>query len=196
MNKSSEGSVYFLKFWPSPNETDFDDFSMLEETQNDTAWLEHDDVDDFREVEPAILFLGILLLILAMVLQVFSILYERFEMDSMKRGFTNQMITTHFAWALLMSIILVLRFSLTLLPFQLPAFIALGLQFLKTVVTLGICLTIIEATIFEYWSHLILKRVPEYDHDFLATGCQVANIVLAFYFGGLQTYGKSKKVLR
>ena len=40
----------------------------------------------------------------------------------------------------------------------------------------------------EYFSRLILKRTPNYDHDFLATGFQAAIFGLAFYLGALQTF--------
>ena len=188
MNNSDNDGLAFIEFWISPNQTDYEVFDQPQVEQNDTIWREK--VDDFGEVEPAILCLAIVLLILAMVLQAFSILYERFEMDSMKRGFTDQMITARFAWGMFMSVILILRFILTLLPIDLPYFLAVGLQFLKTTGIIGICLTIIEVTAFEYLTYLILKRVPEYDHDFLATGFQIVNIIVGLYFGALQTFGK------
>ena len=33
-----------------------------------------------------------------------------------------------------------------------------------------------------------LKRVPNYNHDFLATWLNVANIIIAFFLGGLKAY--------
>ena len=188
MNNSDDESLAFIDFWISPNQTDYGVFDQPKVEQNDTIWREK--VNDFGEVEPAILCLGIVLLILATVLQAFSILYERFEMDSMKRGFTNQMITARFAWGIFMSVILILRFILTLLPIDLPYTLAVGLQFLKTTGMIGICLTIIEVSVFEYMTFLILKRVPEYDHDFLATGFQIVNVIVGFYFGALQIFEK------
>ena len=50
-------------------------------------------------------------------------------------------------------------------------------------------LVYIVASFSEYFSRLILKRTPNYDHDFLATSIQAAIFGLAFYLGALQTFG-------
>ena len=54
--------------------------------------------------------------------------------------------------------------------------------------TIALTLTYIIGSFSEYHSRLILKRIPNYDHDFLATGCQVGIVGLAFYLGALQTF--------
>ena len=53
--------------------------------------------------------------------------------------------------------------------------------------TIALTLVYIVANFLEYFSRLILKRIPNYDHDFLATGCQAAIVGLSFYLGALQT---------
>ena len=48
------------------------------------------DIEEFKTIHPKILLIGLLILVLSIVLQAFSIKYERFGLDPMKRGFTNQ----------------------------------------------------------------------------------------------------------
>ena len=42
----------------------------------------------------------------------------------------------------------------------------------------------------EYWRKSILKRVPEHDVDFIASGLMIVNFVLSFYLGSLHIVGK------
>ena len=55
--------------------------------------------------------------------------------------------------------------------------------------TIAITLIYIVTSFFEYLSRMVLKRIPTYDHDFLATGLQVVIFALAFYLCTLQTFG-------
>ena len=48
------------------------------------------DIEEFKTIEPEILFIGLIILSISIVLQAFAIKYERFGLDPMKRGFTNQ----------------------------------------------------------------------------------------------------------
>ena len=72
-------------------------------------------LDNFSQIQPEVLVIGIIILIVGMVLKLVFIRYERFEMDSMKRGLTNQMTTNQFIWAILLSLILIIRCTCTLL---------------------------------------------------------------------------------
>ena len=65
---------------------------ILCKIQQDKAKMENatNGIRSFEKVEPIFLWLAIFLLMIVIVLYCFIILYERFEFDSMKRGFTNQ----------------------------------------------------------------------------------------------------------
>ena len=122
-----------------------------------------------------------------------AIAYERFHMDLMKRGLVNQLCTTYMAFAMCFSIIRIFRCLLEWLASQpMPNFIfkyyyALA-GWLGWSSTFGCLITINEVIFFTYWSKMWLKRVPNYNHDFLAAWLNVANITIAFYLGGINTY--------
>ena len=160
--------------------------------QNDTLLSR---INDYRQVNPVVLVIGIFVLVSVMVLKSFFIIYERFEMDSMKRGFTNQMITNQFIWSWFLALILIIRFTLTLVSSDTLRSVAIGLAWLQQTCLIAICLSTLEATLFEYWSRLIIKRVPENDHDFIATGLCISNIVLSFYLATMQTIGLSAPII-
>ena len=65
---------------------------ILCEIQQNTAKRDNttSTIRTFENIEPIILIFAILILLSIIVLYCFIIVYERFEFDSMKRGFTNQ----------------------------------------------------------------------------------------------------------
>ena len=67
---------------------------ILCEIQQNEAKMENsaNGLRSFENIEPTVLWCGMIFLITVIVLNCFLILYERFEFDSMKRGFTNQVI--------------------------------------------------------------------------------------------------------
>ena len=74
------GSTHFV----ITNETQMSNF----EVSNDTDWSGI--VQSYDKIPIWILVLTLFLLPIGMVLQFFIIIFERFEMDSMKRGLFNQ----------------------------------------------------------------------------------------------------------
>ena len=92
-------------------------------------------------------------------------------------------------WASCLSIFTILRSLLCLMTKGLPLIILIPMEYLMVTYTIAITLTYIVTSLFEYLSRMILKRVPNYNHDFLATGLQVVIFGLAFYLGALQTFG-------
>ena len=101
----------------------------------------------------------------------------------------TQMISTHMMWASNLSMITILRSLLHLVTTNLPLPIVICMQYLMVTYTIALTLIYITTSFFEYWTQFILKRIPNHDHDFLATGLQVTIFGLAFYLGALQTFG-------
>ena len=123
-------------------------------------------------------------------MQSFAIAYERFHMDPMKRGLVNQLITTYMAFAMCFSSTRIFRYLVEwFAPRPLPIyFIFKVMGWLGWSSTFGCLISINEITFLTYWSKMWLKRVPNYNHDFLATWLNVANIIIAFFLGGLKAY--------
>ena len=91
-------------------------------------------------------------------------------------------------WALNLSILTIVRSFILLTNMDLPLCVLILMEYLMVTDTIALTLVYIVANFLEYFSRLILKRIPNYDHDFLATGCQAAIVGLAFYLGALQTF--------
>ena len=70
--------------------TDFKEFSNV---TNETHYL-HGAEFDYRDVPTTLLAIAILLQLLGIPLQCFVVVYERFNMDPMKRGLVNQVRTS------------------------------------------------------------------------------------------------------
>ena len=166
-------------------------------------------LQDFHGVPFGLHFIGIPLHLLGLVQQIIIVIYERNELDPMKRSLTSQvseylskqyhqydhnicftqMISTHMMWASNLSMITILRSLLHLVTTNLPLPILIFIEYLMVTYTIALTLVYITTNFFEYWSQFILRRIPNYDHDFLATGLQVTIFGLAFYLGALQTFG-------
>ena len=91
-----------------------------------------------------------------------------------------------------MSIFAIIRwFSVLCLP-PWPPFLQKGLGWLRFSSHIGCLLTAAEIIFFLYWSKMWLKRIPEYNHDFLGIWLNIANAFHSLYFGGLQAYCQSQ----
>ena len=149
-----------------------------------------DSVENFYGAPPSLLVIGIIFHIFGMIMQVFTVIYERFEMDPMKRSLTNQMISTHMIWATCLSIFTILRSTFRLFSVSLPFLLMAAIEYLMTTYTIAVTLIYLEVGFFEYLSKVVFGRIPEYDHDFLATCLQVVTFVVSVFLAGLQTFGK------
>ena len=147
---------------------------------------------NYSEIPRGYFAVMIFLMMLGVAMQSFVIVYERFNMDPMKRGLVNQLCTTYMAFAMCQSVVCIFRDILRLVvPQPIPTFIYQTLGFvgwLNWSTTFGYVITLNQIIFFTYWSKMWLKRVPDYNHDFLAGWLSVANTVVAFYLGGLQAY--------
>ena len=125
-------------------------------------------------------------------MQSFAIAYERFHMDPMKRGLVNQLSTTYMAFSMCYSITRIIRYFIEwLAPKPLHHFIFNSFRLVGWFAwsgSFGCLITVNEVIFFTYWSKLWLKRVPNYNHDFLAAWLNAANVFMAFYLGGIQAY--------
>ena len=105
MMEASEWLQFNLHIEKSKNAPNTLKSFLNESNLNRCEWYEDNVVNDYSQIKPVALAIGILLLTFAMVLKSFFIVYEKFEMDPMKRGFTNQMITNQFVWSLLLAFV-------------------------------------------------------------------------------------------
>ena len=146
-------------------------------------------IENFYGAPPTLLVIGIFFHIFGLIMQVSTVIYERFEMDPMKRSLTNQMISTHMIWTACLSIFTIIRSIFCLTSVALPFLLLAAIEYLMTTYTIGVTLIYLEVGFFEYLSKVVLGRIPEYDHDFLATWLQIVTFVVALFLAGLQTFG-------
>ena len=71
-------------------------------------------------------------------------------------------------WASCLSMLTILRSLLALMTEDPPLIILIPMEYLMVTYTIAITLIYIITSFFEYLSRMILRRVPTYDHDFLA----------------------------
>ena len=163
--------------------------NLTETAQNATKSTTIAAIENFYGAPPTLLVTGIVFHIFGILMQVFTVIYERFEMDPMKRSLTNQMISTHMIWAAFLSIFTILRSIFCLFSVSLPFLFLAAIEYLMTTYTIGVTLIYLEVGFFEYWSKMVLGRIPEYDHDFLATWLQIVTFVASLFLAALQTFG-------
>ena len=126
-------------------------------------------------------------------MQSFAIAYERFHMDPMKRGLVNQLSTTYMTFAMCFSITRIFRYLLEwLAPQSLPNFLfkyySALVGWLGWSSTFGCLITTNEVIFFTYWSKMWLKRVPNYNHDFLGVWLNTTNVTIASYLASLKAF--------
>ena len=61
------------------------------------------------------------------------------------------------------------------------------------ILIIALQLAVIELLVFGYYCKRVLKRIPEYDIDFLVFWLEIVNTFLGVYLGSLQTFGKLNK---
>ena len=144
----------------------------------------------YEEIPTIVLAFSIVFHVLAMTLKVFIVSYERFEMDSMKRGLKNQLISSQMIWTFLLSLTMLMRITITLCSINNFAGFQILLEYVRIACLMAIPLIGIEISLFEFYCKFVLKRVPESDHDILAIWLSVVNLILTLYFGFIQFYGK------
>ena len=81
-----------LEFAPIDNWTEY--HAQIQETEKSWNSSIHQLIQDYHGVPYGLLMIGIPWHILGIILQIFVVIYERYEMDSMKRSLTNQVYLT------------------------------------------------------------------------------------------------------
>ena len=77
-----------LEFAQIDNWTEY--HAQIQETEKSWNSSIYQLVQDYHGVPCGLLIIGIPMHILGIILQIFVVIYERYEMDSMKRSLTNQ----------------------------------------------------------------------------------------------------------
>ena len=77
-----------LEFVPIDNWTEY--HAKIQETEKSLNSSIHQLIQDYHGVPCGLLIIGIPLHILGIIQQVFIVIYERYQMDPMKRSLTNQ----------------------------------------------------------------------------------------------------------
>ena len=134
---------------------------------------------------------AMLLLPLGVPFQLIIVYYERFEMDSMKRDLSNQIISAFTLWSVLSSIVIWTRCLLTLLDTDNSSGFVIFLEYLRLSCVIAWLLYPIQMQFFNYFSKVVLLRVPGYNHDFLAIWLHLTNLVISFYLECIQFIGKN-----
>jgi len=90
------------------------------------------------------------------------------------------------AWALFLSILTEVHWICLLYSIQL-----FGYDYFRVVSLIGIALADIQITCFLYYIRLYLKRMPNFNHDFLGIFFTVWTLLMPFIFGYTQSYGSN-----
>ena len=92
-----------------------------------------------------------------------------------------------------MSVVIIFRILLDLASIESLYFIEVFLEYCYQSLCIAFTLSGIEMISFGYYCKRILKRIPEYDIDFLAFWIQILNTILSTYLGSLHVFGKLNK---
>ena len=158
---------------------------------NDSATLNTSGlIQTYEDIPPIALAISIVFYVLGMILHIFIITYERFEMDSMKRGLKNQLISSQIAWIFILSFTMSLRAILTLCSVENFIGFQIFLEYVRITSIMANLLIGIEISLFELYCKFVLKRIPESNHDILAVWLSVVNLILALFLSFIQLYGK------
>ena len=158
---------------------------------NDTAIDQNfvlDGIQDFRYIPTLMVISALLLLPFGILMQLLIVIYERFEMDSMKRHLYNQLMSSVLLWTTCLSLVSIMRFILTLLDAFQPLWLMIALDYLRRACILAAFLIPGESLIFYYYSELILQRTPNWDHDFLSIWLHLSNVAASLFLCGVQTF--------
>ena len=146
-----------------------------------------DHVQDFRDIPTLMIVLFLVLLPLGIIMQLMIIMYERFEMDPMKRNLNNQLVTSAMLWTICLSLVSIIRLILTLMEAYEPSWLIISVDSLSRACMIAILLIFTEGFLFRYYSDLLLQRVPNYNYDFLATWLHSCNIIVPMFLSCIQT---------
>ena len=157
---------------------------------NDTAIDQDfvlDGIQDYMYIPAWMIVFALLLLPIGIIMQFLIVIYERFEMDSMKRHLYNQLISSMLIWTTCMSLVSIIRFILTLLNATHPAWLMIMVDYFRRACIFATFLIPVESMIFYYYTELILQRTPNWDHDFLSIWLHVSNMAVSLFLCGIQT---------
>ena len=93
------------------------------------------------------------------------------------------------AWAFFFSVLTEIHWICILCSVHL-----IGYDFIRIVSLFAIALVDIQILFFLYYIRLYLKRVPNFDHDFLGTFLTIWNVFIPVIFGYFQSYGSTTLV--
>ena len=144
-------------------------------------------IQDFMYIPAWMIVFALLLLPIGIIMQFLIVIYERFEMDSMKRHLYNQLISSELVWTTCMSLVSIIRFILTLLNATHPAWLMIMVDYFRRACIFATFLIPVESMIFYYYTELILQRTPNWDHDFLSIWLHVSNMAVSLFLCGIQT---------
>ena len=90
------------------------------------------------------------------------------------------------AWALFLSILTELHWICLLCSIQLFSY-----DYFRVVSLFGITLVDIQIAFFLYYIQLYLKRIPNFNHDFMGSFLTIWNLLMPFILGYVQSYGSN-----
>ena len=94
----------------------------------------------------------------------------------------------HSIYAGVLSFLNIIRSLLRLLSVKLPFTLLATLEYFMIFDTIAISLIYIQVVFYDYLVKLVLKRIPGYNYDFLATLSFVTTPTLALFLGALQAF--------
>ena len=90
-------------------------------------------------------------------------------------------------WGLFLSLIFIVKWILQMLQIEIPFPIEIIINNFRIVATIAKSLMFSVIFFFIYLNQLVLKRIPEFNHDFLGLFFIVANMVISFVLGCVHT---------
>ena len=117
------------------------------------------------------------------------VLYERYGMDTMKRGLSNRLISSFFSFGLISIPIFIIEELDTLIIERNPDSKKFyGFNFMFFVI--GSMIVMYEIVVWKYLTKKVLRRIPYFNHDLIGVWLEISNFIIAFGLAGVEAFGK------
>ena len=164
---------------------------MVNENKSHWKPMENIEIKDletgFDTYYPFLAFFTILVYLLFGFLSMMITLYERFGMDTQKRGLKNRLVSSLAEFGIIFSIASIGQ-EFYMVCFNRNPSSTMIYGFFWLVTGVGLVLNINEIIMWEYLVKTVYKRVPEFNHDLLGVWLEISNIFIAFMLAMVQAH--------
>ena len=130
----------------------------------------------------------IVILVTAWYMVFMITLYERFGMDTMKRGLINRLVSSFLNFGLISIVVFIIEeFDYMLINRNPGSKIFYG--FNQIFFVIGSLLVLNQIILWKYLTKKIFKRIPSFNHDFIGLWLEISSIVITFILSGAEAHG-------